>query len=80
MTVTTPRRYKGKRLLLMFFVTMILVLITGMALTWTLGKAMAPVLKERRLKQRQQEAERDRQQGLLEDDVSRQRNTPATTS
>ena len=71
------RRYRGKRFLIAFFIAMILVLVTGMALTWTLGKAMAPALKERRLKQRAKE-EAQRQQALRESD--RAEGKPATTS
>ena len=85
MTAPSPRRYKGDRLLVAFFATMILVLIVGMTFTWTVGKAIAPGLKERRLKERVREAETDRQKGLLEDDVARENKgatpqPPATNS
>ncbi|MFY9235192.1 MAG: hypothetical protein WAO58_12125 [Fimbriimonadaceae bacterium] len=39
------RRYGGKRFLLIYFVGMILVLLIGMWMTWTLAGVMTPALK-----------------------------------
>ena len=55
------KTYRGKRFLLTYAVVLILVLVVGMWLTWTLAGIMAPRLKARKEERmRQEQADRDK--------------------
>jgi SNF family Na+-dependent transporter len=61
----TQRRYGGKRFLVWFAIFLIVCMVVGLWMTWTIGKAMAPALKARKEERMKREAaERERIRAL----------------
>lgn len=55
------RRFRGKKFIPLFLIGTIAFMIVGIWLTWTVGKALGPMMRERRQAQiRKEQAERDR--------------------